>query len=287
MRDRKPTQRRWLDRASRLLLACLLWTAALGCKDPAPERAPRLATPTPAEDHLVVFAAASLRDAFSALGESFERAHAGVELTFNFAGTQELRTQIEHGAAVDVFASADERHMSELARAGRVRAPRVFARNEPVVVVAKEQIGTLRAFSDLPHAQTIVIGAAQVPIGRYTRQVLDRASVSLDPHFRANVEARVVSHEPNVKQVLVKVMLGEADAAIVYRSDVNGTSRQVGVLAIPAEINVIAEYPIAVVAEAAHPTLAREWIAFVLSDAGRAALVRAGFLTPAATTGRQ
>jgi len=269
------------------LLGLLLLLAATGCTgaEPAPEPTTAPA-PAPKEDELVVFAAASLREAFTALGKSFEEKHAVTALTFNFAGTQELRTQLEQGAAADVFASADQRHMDELARAKRVQAPALFARNEPVVVVAKEQIEKLKAFSDLPRAEKIVIGTPDVPIGRYTLQILDRASQSLGPKFRADVVAQVVSRELNVRQVLAKVMLGEADAGIVYRTDANNVKDPIGVLAIPAEVNVIAEYPIAVVTEAAHPTLAREWVAFVLSDAGRAALESAGFLTLAAATDR-
>jgi len=228
----------------------------------------------------VVFAAASLREAFTSLGEEFKRAHPGVALTFNFAGTQELRTQIEHGAAADVFASADERHMNELVKAGRATGPVVFARNEPVVVVAKESADELREFSDLPHAARIVVGAPEVPIGRYTEQLLERANAHLGPDFRARVEAKIVSRELNVKQVLTKVRLGEAQAAIVYKSDAKAAEKEVRVVAIPPYMNLIARYPIAVLSAAAHPRLAREWIELVLSRRGQETLARAGFAGP-------
>ena len=242
------------------------------------ERTPPL-DPVVREDRLVVFAATSLRDAFTALGADFERAHPGVELTFNFAGTQELRTQLEHGAAVDVFASADQGHMDTLVRSARATAPVVFARNEPVVVVSTEAAASLRSFADLPSATRIVIGTPEVPIGRYTLQVLDRASATaLGADFRSRVEARVVSRELNVRQVLAKVSLGEAQAGIVYRTDAQSARNQVSVVTIPSDINVTADYPIAVVSDAAHPTLGRAFVAFVLSAAGQRTLRSAGFL---------
>lgn len=246
---------------------------ALSCKHSEPARAPR-------EDELVVFAAASLRDAFSAISDEFERAHPGVELTFSFAGTQQLRTQFEHGAAVDVFASADQRDMDELVRASRVTAPVVFARNEPVVAVARESAGALRSFAELPNASRIVIGAPEVPIGRYTLRILDRASGVLGTDFRSRVEAKVVSRELNVRQVLAKVSLGEAEAGVVYRTDAQTALDRVAVLSIPAEMNVVAEYPIAVVTDAPHPELGRAWVELVLSHAGQRALRDAGFGTP-------
>jgi molybdate transport system substrate-binding protein len=228
----------------------------------------------------VVFAAASLRDAFSAISTTFERAHPGLKITFNFAGTQELRAQIEHGAAVDVFASADLRHMDELVRASRVETPVVFARNEPVIVVSSESAATLRSLADLPSATRIVLGTAEVPIGRYSLQILDRARATLGSDFRERVEARVVSRELNARQVLAKVSLGEAQAGIVYRTDVRSARGRVSVVSIPPEINLIAEYPIAVVSGAAQPEVAGAWVSHVLSPEGQGALATAGFAAP-------
>ncbi len=253
-----------------LALAVLLFFALSSCSRPPPASVAR-------EGKLVVFAAASLREVFTALGEEFKRAHPGVELTFNFAGTQELRMQVEHGAAVDVFASADPHHMDELLRAARVSSPVIFARNQPVIVVAKESVTTLRGLADLPTAPRIVIGTPEVPIGRYTVQILDRASSSLGADFRFRVEARVVSRELNVRQVLAKVSLGEAQAGIVYQTDAHGAQDPVGIVTIPPEVNVIADYPIAVVTGAAHPGLARAWVDLVLSADGQSRLKAAGF----------
>jgi molybdate transport system substrate-binding protein len=193
----------------------------------------------------------------------------------DFAGSQELRTQLEHGAAADVLASADERHMNELVTLGLVSGPAVFARNEPVIVVPVGR-SPVKALGDLPLASRIVLGAAEVPIGRYSDQILGRAGGDL----QARVMAKVVSREANVRQVLAKVTLGEADAAIVYRTDARAATDKVTVVTIPGEINVIAAYPIAVVAKAPHPGLAQAWAALVLSPAGQKALLDAGFLAP-------
>jgi molybdate transport system substrate-binding protein len=266
------------------LLAALVCVA--GCKreeaaapSPAPVAAQKPALDERAETQLTVFAASSLRDAFTALSSTFKAAHPRAEVTFNFAGSQELRAQLEQGAAADVFASADTRHMEALVKASRVLAPVLFAHNEPVVIVARESASTVHALADLPGLERIVLGSPEVPIGRYAQQILDRASTSaaLGADFRARVEAKVVSRELNVRQVLAKVSLGEAQAGIVYRSDAQSAKDAVATLTIPPELNVIADYPIAVVADAGHPALARAWLALVTSTDGQRALTEAGF----------
>jgi molybdate transport system substrate-binding protein len=245
--------------------------AAAGCKRAAP--------PPTAETKLVVFAAASLKEAFTTIQTDFLWAHPGVDVTFNFAGTQQLRTQVEQGAAADVFAAADQKHLGELVKAGRVEAPTIFARNTPVVVLTKEAAAKVHGFADLPSLDRIVVGVPEVPIGRYTVQLLDRAAKTLGADFRKRVEAKVVSRELDVRHVLAKVTLGEADAAVVYASDARGARDSVVVLPIPADVNVVADYPIAVVANAAHPQLARAWIEFVLGK-GRQTLLDFGFQAP-------
>ncbi len=263
-----------------VLGALLVLGLSSGCEREQP--AAEAARP-PRETELVVFAAASLRDAFTQLAAGFEAAHPESRVVFNFAGTQELRTQIEHGAGADVFASADQKHMDALARAALALPPVVFARNEPVVVVAKESAERIRTLADVANAERIVLGAPEVPIGRYTLQLLERASASLGADFRARVESKVVSRELNVRQVLAKVMLGEAEVAFVYRSDAVAAADRVSVVAIPRDVNVIADYPIAALKDAPHPALARDWIARVLSAEGQSVLEAAGFLPRGAT----
>jgi len=230
------------------------------------------------EDEVIVFAAASLRDAFTDLRKDFRPSNPGAKVTFNFAGTQELRAQIEHGAAADVFASADVRHMDELVRAKHVENVHVFAKNEPVVVVAARHAGDLQDFADLPRAERLIVGAEEVPIGRYTLGILENAERKLGHAWRARVEQNVVSRELNVRQVLAKVSLGEADAGIVYRSDVRAAQGDVRIVNIPADLNVSAEYPLAVLTHAPHPKSAKQWLALVLSPVGQRALTRAGFI---------
>lgn len=260
-------------------LAVTWWVAAMlfvfGCKSK-----PDSIQVAPTDDKLVVFAAASLRSTFTTMGDAFRRQHPNVKLEFNFAGTQELRTQLEQGAEADVFASADQRHMAELVKAGRVDQPRVFAKNEPVLAVAKESADRIASLRDLPNANRIVVGTPEVPIGRYTLQILDRAGKSLGADFRARVEAHVISRELNVRQIYSKVSIGEADVGIVYRTDVQGSDTGVKLVPIPPEINVIAEYPIGIVSHTKHAALAKSWLDFVLSSEGQRRLQKAGFSRP-------
>jgi molybdate transport system substrate-binding protein len=257
----------------RICAAALVCQGTAACKREDTTQPPASADPSVQEKELVVFAATSLRDAFTNLAEGWNAAHPGAALTFNFAGTQELRTQLEQGATADVFASADQRLMDELVKAGRASAPLLIARNAPVIVVAKEAEEIIGALTDLPRASRLVIGAPEVPIGRYTLQVLDK----LGAGFRSQVESKVVSRELNVRQVLNKVKLGEADAGFVYRSDAL-SAPELTVVAIPTELNVFAEYPIAVVVGTKHPKLAQAWVALVRSNEGQSALEHAGFV---------
>ena len=226
---------------------------------------------------LNVFAAASLREAFAELARLFETRHPATKVQLNLGGSQELRTQIEQGAPADVFASADEKHMQALVLAKLAAGPRVFARNEPVLVVPKGNPAGLAGLADLPKARRIVIGLPEVPIGAYTLRILDAAAKRYGGDFRSRVEEKVVSRELNVRQVLAKVSLGEADAAIVYRTDAGTAKDKVDVISIPSDLNVVAEYPIAVLARAKESALAKQFVDLVLSRAGREVLSRYGF----------
>jgi molybdate transport system substrate-binding protein len=231
----------------------------------------------PPSHDLVVFEAASLKESFAALTARFEKDHPGTHVVTNAAGSQELRAQIEHGAAADVFASADRRHMDALVTAGLAAAPALFACNEPVVVV-RQDLASVKTFADLPRAERIVVGAPEVPIGAYTAQILKRAADKLGAPFATEVQAKIVSRELNVRQVLAKVVLGEADAAVVYRTDAQAAKGKVRVVEIPPEINVTAAYPIAALKHAPNPDLAAAFVALVRSPAGVAVLREAGFV---------
>jgi molybdate transport system substrate-binding protein len=229
---------------------------------------------------VTVFAAASLREAFTSLAGAFEGSHPEAHLVFSFAGSQTLRAQLEQGAPADVFASADERHMQALVAAKRVQQPRVFATNELVVVVALDRASSLKTLAALPGAARIVLGAPEVPVGAYTAQMLDRASRTLGADFKTRVEAHVVSREPDVRQVLAKVALGEADAGVVYRSDALVAKGKVALVPIPPEDNVRATYPVAVTTGALAPELGRAFVELLASPSGQLALAERGFLPP-------
>jgi molybdate transport system substrate-binding protein len=225
------------------------------------------------ERELTVFAAASLREAFEDLAHTLEARTPGLKVRLNLAGSQELRTQIEQGARVDVFAAADEKNMAALVKGGFVDAPRVFARNQLVVIVPAGNPAKLGAFSDLPAARKIVIGVPEVPIGSYTLEILDRAGDG----FRARVLERVVSRELNVRQILAKVSLGEADAGVVYRTDAEAGRGKVEVIAIPPDVNATAAYPVAVLTRARQAAAARAFVELLLAPEGQKRLAAAGF----------
>lgn len=232
---------------------------------------------------LGVFAAASLAGAFGDVAREFERTHAGVHVQLNLAGTQVLVAQIEQGAKADVFASADAQWMATLKDHGHVEGdPATFARNRLVVIVPRTNPARIGKLPDLARPGVkFVIGVESVPVGRYGREMLAKLGVrpGFGDDFARKALANVVSQEDNVKGVVGKVQLGEADAGVCYRSDVTPSmARLVRVLEIPAEANVVADYPIAVVAGAPHADLAREFVALVLAVKGQRALERNGLI---------
>jgi molybdate transport system substrate-binding protein len=239
------------------------------------------AVPAHAET-LTVFAASSLTDAFGEMAREFEAAHPGTRVELQLAGSQVLRTQIEQGARADVFASADTVQMDALRKAGLVGEAHAVARNALVVVVPGRNAKVEElAHVARPHTRLVVAGR-NVPAGRYTVRVLERiqASNRFGAQFQIRVLANIVSEEPSVRAVLAKVALGEADAGFVYASDVAAARGRVGVVEIPEALNVEAEYPIAVVADAPHAELAQAFVAFTLSPSGRMVLKRHGLRCP-------
>jgi molybdate transport system substrate-binding protein len=225
-----------------------------------------------------VFAAASLTDAFGELAATFERTDPQDRVELNFAGSQVLRTQIEQGAPADVFASADLAHAEALRKAGLLGACRVFARNR-LVVVAPAGPGRVRRLRDLarPGVRLVVAGAS-VPVGRYTAQVLGRLAASglFGDDFQDRVRANVMSEETNVRSVLSKVALGEADAGFVYATDV-ARSDKVRPIAVPDRYNVVAEYAVGVVNGASAAGPAQSFVDFVLGPEGQRVLSAYGF----------
>jgi molybdate transport system substrate-binding protein len=241
--------------------------------------------PTIAARTLTVFAAASLNGAFTELGKSFETSHPGVKVAFNFAGSQTLSAQLLQGASADVFASANHTEMDRLVSNGLVASnvPKDFVTNRLVVILPPNNPAGLASLADLARpGLKLVLADVSVPAGKYARQVLDNLSkdASYSPDFSSKVLANVVSNETDVEVVVTKVQLGEADAGIVYISD-SVAFPHLKTISIPDNYNVIAKYPIAVLAEDPQPDLAAEFVDTVLSPDGQAILKKWGF-TPVA-----
>jgi molybdate transport system substrate-binding protein len=224
---------------------------------------------SPAE--IKVFAAASLTAAFTELGRRYTAAQ-GTKVTFNFAGSQALATQIGQGAPADVFASADLDNMAKVK--DLVGTPQSLASNRLAIVVEQGNPKGIRTLDDLAGGDVkVVLAAGEVPAGRYAKQVLDRAGVKVTP----------VSQEDNVKAVVAKVSLGEADAGIVYVTDVAAGGARVEGVDIPREQNVVATYPIATVKAGKAQDAAQAFMDLVLSGQGQQVLHRYGFLPPPTT----
>ena len=240
---------------------------------------PATSTSEPEPRTLTIFAAASLTDAFTEIGKNFESANPSVTVTFNFAGSQALRTQIEEGAPADIFASANKTEMDTLITGSYVApdAPQVFLNNKLVVILPADNPSALAKLEDLAQPGIkLVLAAEEVPVGKYARQAVDAMNGRFGTDFKDKVLANVVSNEDNVKQVVAKVQLGEADAGIVYTSDAVAAS-DLKTIEIPAELNVIAKYPIAALTQSANAELADAFIAYVLSADGQAVLQKWGF----------
>jgi molybdate transport system substrate-binding protein len=221
----------------------------------------------------IVFAAASLTEGFEEIAAAFEEQHPDTRVTFSFGPSSGLAAQIAEHAPAEVFASADEANMKKAADAGRVAgAPSVFARNKLEIAVPAGNPKGITGLGDLAEPGTkVVLAAPQVPVGRYGAEALSKAGVTVRP----------VSLEQDVKAVATKVSLGEADAGIVYRTDVAAAGGKLQGITIPDEHNVVAAYPIARIRDAANPELAAAFVDFVLSEAGRGILVEHGFVPQA------
>ena len=236
-----------------------------------------------AKQTLTVFAAASLAEAFQEIGKHFEAQQPGTQVRFNFAGSQQLAAQIEQGAHADVFAPADERWMRYVTdRDLAADSASLLARNRLVVVLPRTNPARLRTLADLARPGVkLVLAAESVPAGAYARRMLRALAQQpgFAPDFADRVLRNVVSNEENVRAVLGKVQLGEADAGVIYRSDITpGARRFVAVLEIPEGANPLVLYPI-VALKGDHVPTARDFVALVRSHYGQSVLRQHGFLT--------
>jgi molybdate transport system substrate-binding protein len=220
------------------------------------------------ETTLSVFAASSLAEPFREIGQLFEREHPGAKVIFNHAGSQQLAQQLAQGAPADVFASAGPQPMQGAVESGRVRSGVVvqFASNRLAVIYPADNPAGLRTIQDLARpGLRLVLAAPEVPAGQYALDFLDKARGDPDfgPGFPDGVLANVVSYEENVKAVVSKVALGEADAGIAYTTDVAAAgSGKIGHLDIPDRVNVLAVYSIAPIADSHEAELAKEFVRY-------------------------
>jgi molybdate transport system substrate-binding protein len=240
-------------------------------------------TPKPLSGSITVFAASSLTDAFNEIGTTFKNDNPGVTVTFNFGGSSALRAQLEQGATGDIFASADTTQMGLAKTSGvLVSDGIVFAHNRLVVIIPKANSAGIATLQDLARSGVkIVLADSTVPVGNYARAFLTAASA--DPTYGSNysdkVLANVVSNASNVKEVTSAVQLDEADAGIVYTTDVTATlAPDVTTIAIPDSVNQLATYPIALTTNADQKSVAQAFIDFVLSSEGQDILSSHGFV---------
>jgi molybdate transport system substrate-binding protein len=221
---------------------------------------------------LTVFAASSLTESFAAIAEQFEKRNPDVTVKLNFDSSSNLAAQIQQGAPADVFASADEANLRKAVDSGDVAAePVVFARNRLEIAVEKGNPERIKGLADLDESGLVVVLCADaVPCGRYAAEAFAKASVTVSP----------ASKEESAKAALSKVSLGEADASVVYVTDVKAAKGEVGGVKIPDRHNVIATYPIAAVRESEQPAAGKAWVRFLRSKGAQSTMRRFGFLPP-------
>lgn len=227
---------------------------------------------------LQVFAASSLTEAFEVISERYRASHPGMRVAVTYAGSQVLRYQIERGAPADVFASANAEHVEGLVRKGLMIDSQAFASNEVGIALPRPDPLELTGFEDLGRARRIVVGTEAVPVGRYTNEVFARAEAIYGQAFVDTIRSRVVSEESNVRLVRAKVELGEADAAFVYRTDAQLSSRA-AFLPLPDALRVRVRYPAAWNPRSPRAEQARIFHAWLRSVDGQSVLKAHGFLT--------
>jgi molybdate transport system substrate-binding protein len=281
------TRRRAVGGASAGALALLAGACGGATQTGAPAGPTTAPTPaaTPEPKELVVLAASSLTDAFTEMGDDFPKqpGMTGVKLTFSFGASSQLRTQLEQGAPADLFASADTVQMDNAVKANTIQGtPTVFARNRLVLIVPKDNPAGVTGLADLakPGLKFVTAGP-EVPVGNYTRQLLQK--MAADPQYGAGFDQKVlgnvVSEEANVRQVVTKVQLGEADAGIVYSSDVTPQSAPaLKTIEIPDDLNVIAVYPAAVARAAKAPVTAASFVRYLTTPPAQTILKKYNFI---------
>jgi molybdate transport system substrate-binding protein len=257
------------------LTAGLVLGAACSSEKPKPSTGSQAAgsgttaTSQPAlTGNLTVLAAASLTDSFNELGRAFEGLHPGTKVTFSYDASSTLATQANGGAPADLFASADQTNMKKVTDAGNATNPRVFVHNKLAILVKKGNPKRIRSLTDFAKpGVTFVLCAVEVPCGKYGAQALAKAGVKAQPK----------SLEANVKAVVTKVTSGEVDAGIGYVTDAKAAVASADGVDIPDQLNVVAEYPMAVLKQSKNANLAYAFLDYVLGRDAQAILAKYGF----------
>ncbi len=220
---------------------------------------------------ITVFAAASLKEAFTTLGKQFEAAHPGVKVTFSFGASPALATQIISGAPADVFASASPKNMQQVVTAGDASNPVNFVKNVMEVAVPPSNPAHVASVEDLAKASVkVALCQPQVPCGATAAKVFKNAKITVKP----------VTLQPDVKSVLTQVELGNVDAGVVYVTDVHAAGAKVKGVPIPASVDASTEYPIAPISKSGNSAAAQAFVAYVLSPAGQSVLAADKFEKP-------
>ncbi len=268
-----------------LSLLCLLSLFFVACGGSAATSTSSSTAPTApsaAPVTLNVFAAASLTESFNEIATKYHAAHPNITIKDNFAGSQALVQQIQNGANADIFASADQANMDKATQAGVVNQAQIFARNKLTVIVPVSNPKNVTTLKDLAQkGLKLVMAAPSVPVGKYGLQILDKLGKASDygSAYESSVKSNVVSQEDNVKSVVTKVQLDEADAGIVYLTDVTpALSSKVKDIEIPDNFNVTAQYPIATTKNTAHTQEANAFEQYILSADGQAVLAKYHFI---------
>jgi molybdate transport system substrate-binding protein len=252
------------------LLSTMLLAALMACSSKSPSSSP--SQPSQASGSIVVFAAASLKPAFTQISQQFKTDNPGSGVDFDFGGSSELATQLAQGATADVFASADTAQMDTVTKAGLLAGnPTNFASNTLVIVAAPANPKNIGSFADLAKpGLSVVICQRPVPCGSATQRIEDKTRVRLNP----------VSEELSVTDVLNKVTTGQADAGLVYVTDAHSAGNKVTTVNFPEAAGAVNVYPIGVLKKAPKATLAQTFVALVTSDAGQKILAQSGFAKP-------
>ncbi|MFD5877378.1 molybdate ABC transporter substrate-binding protein [Streptomyces yangpuensis] len=268
------TRRRPTAAAAAVLSAALvtgLTACGSGEDKPAASNTGSAAAPSAAapQANLTVLAASSLTDVFKAAGEAYEKSHPGTKVTFSFAGSQELAAQVKQGAPADALVTADTKTMDGLkAETGEAK---IIAKNRLVIAAGKGNPFKIDELKDLGDTQLkVVLAAPEVPVGRYSRQILDAQKVEVKP----------VSQEPNVRAVLGKVEMGEADAGLVYKTDSAKSGDKVVTVDIPDAQNALASYPAATLKQSKNSEAAVAFVAWLSTPEAQKILQDAGFQQP-------